>query len=599
MKKYILLLIGIILFIPYQVKASEVDYDITNFKIESNILDNGDVNVCEYIEQKGYFNGYVRDIYFSEGEQEYNPSAIENIKVYDLNTNNLSKGKEFVYDNAAFKGDNLKYYYSSTYNGISVTMFNHSEGERKGYVLCYTLKDAVLVHNDVAEFYYTFIPRDFTDKLNNVDITVKLPRNDETLRVWGHGELDGVVSKLDDGLNASISSVYPKNVVNIRMVFDKNLVPNSMRFTNKYALDEIIATENQLAQEANEKREVARKEIKKNIIILVAYILFVIGLIIYCYLKHDKEYKVDFDMEYYRELPQDFPPEILEYLLKKQITTNGYSACILNMICKKYFIVEKTDKDFILKKADKFDNLLTASEADIMEFLIKDIGDTKQVSLKEIKRYGRSTKTAEEFLDHFNDWKKSVLEVAKSYNFYEKFSNIKYIILLLLVAFLAGVNATMVSSIIIIISVAVIIYLSLITKKTKTGMLEYKKWMAFKKFLLDFGRFDEKELPEISLWGKYLVYATIFGIADKVEKAMKIKIEAMDDVTVINDTLFMNDMIRFNFAREINSTIERAHSLSTSQLASTSSSSGGGFGGGFSGGGGFSDGGGGGGGHGF
>ena len=29
-------------------------------------------------------------------------------------------------------------------------------------------------------------------------------------------------------------------------------------------------------------------------------------------------------------------------------------------------------------------------------------------------------------------------------------------------------------------------------------MLEYKKWMAFKKFLLDFGRFNEKELPEIS-----------------------------------------------------------------------------------------------------
>ena len=32
------------------------------------------------------------------------------------------------------------------------------------------------------------------------------------------------------------------------------------------------------------------------------------------------------------------------------------------------------------------------------------------------------------------------------------------------------------------------------------------KWTAFKKFLNDFGSFDVKELPEIKLWERYLVF---------------------------------------------------------------------------------------------
>ena len=36
--------------------------------------------------------------------------------------------------------------------------------------------------------------------------------------------------------------------------------------------------------------------------------------------------------------------------------------------------------------------------------------------------------------------------------------------------------------------------------------------------MLDFGRMDTKDLPEIVLWEKYLAYAVTLGCADKLAK---------------------------------------------------------------------------------
>ena len=111
------------------------------------------------------------------------------------------------------------------------------------------------------------------------------------------------------------------------------------------------------------------------------------------------------------------------------------------------------------------------------------------------------------------------------------------------------------------------------------------------------GNFEVKELPEIKLWERYLVYATIFGIANKVQKTMKIKLDEMNiDTTnpTIHDYIYFN-AISNNISSSMSDSVKT--SLSAVAQAAASSASGSGSGGGFSGGGGF--GGGGGGGHGF
>ena len=142
-----------------------------------------------------------------------------------------------------------------------------------------------------------------------------------------------------------------------------------------------------------------------------------------------------------------------------------------------------------------------------------------------------------------------------------------------------------------IVGVTTITIISGMVKRNEYGSTEYKKWMAMKNFMNDFGNLDEKELPEIALWEKYLVYATVLGCADKLQKTMEVKLKDMnvDMNTDFSDILLMNT---------INNTITRAvaagHSAAVSAKAAHdyNSSGGGSWSSGSGGGGGFSSGGG-------
>ena len=124
-------------------------------------------------------------------------------------------------------------------------------------------------------------------------------------------------------------------------------------------------------------------------------------------------------------------------------------------------------------------------------------------------------------------------------------------------------------------------------KRTENGAEDYKKWKALKNFLNDFGTFSNKEIPEIVLWEKYLVFATLFGCAEKVIKAMKVEM-----VNVPND-YFDTYMDLYVINQSISRAIISSHSYAQSAYAAAhSSSSSGGFSSGSGGGGGFSSGGG-------
>ena len=145
------------------------------------------------------------------------------------------------------------------------------------------------------------------------------------------------------------------------------------------------------------------------------------------------------------------------------------------------------------------------------------------------------------------------------------------------------------------VSILLLIYTATAKKRTIKGAEEYAKWAALKRFLKDFGRMDEKELPEVALWEKYLVYAVVLGCAKKLSKTMKIKMEAMN----LEDSMIF-DPYTFNhftvISHVVSSSVHTAHVASNvSSSGGSSWSSGSGGGGGFSSGGGFGGGGGGGG----
>ena len=128
------------------------------------------------------------------------------------------------------------------------------------------------------------------------------------------------------------------------------------------------------------------------------------------------------------------------------------------------------------------------------------------------------------------------------------------------------------------------------TKFSEKGKTEAQRVIGFKNFLNDFTISSERESVEVGLWKDYLVYAALYGIADKVAKELKDIDPKVFEEVMANDYTMFNDIVRMT------NTLSR--SLTAAQYAAQSSPAGSrgsfrGFGGGtsFGGGGGFSGGG--------
>ncbi len=117
---------------------------------------------------------------------------------------------------------------------------------------------------------------------------------------------------------------------------------------------------------------------------------------------------------------------------------------------------------------------------------------------------------------------------------------------------------------------------------TQYGEDEYVKWKGLYDFLNSQTLMHEKEVIELPLWEKYLVYATAFGISNKVIKALAIRAPEMDLVSspMFNNTYYRSTHFRSS-GRSFSSGVRSA-----SRSYSSFSSGGGYYGGGGRGGGG-------------
>ena len=127
------------------------------------------------------------------------------------------------------------------------------------------------------------------------------------------------------------------------------------------------------------------------------------------------------------------------------------------------------------------------------------------------------------------------------------------------------------------------------------GRSQAVKLLQFKNFLSDFTLSGERSAPEVSLWGEYLVFAQLFGIADKVQKGLADLYP--NEYAMFSESYGMGDQQMRGFLStwsSIGHSIEKvANEAKISAESSSSSGSSGGFGGhsSFGGGGGFSGGG--------
>ena len=92
----------------------------------------------------------------------------------------------------------------------------------------------------------------------------------------------------------------------------------------------------------------------------------------------------------------------------------------------------------------------------------------------------------------------------------------------------------------------------------------------------DFSLIDEREIPELALWEKYLVYATAFGIADKVMKQLKTRFPELNDDSYINSHYAVMHMASHSnmYGNSFNKSVSAAEAYHAREVAASSYSSG-------------------------
>lgn len=607
---------------PFGIKAS----GIGNYYLDATLKPNGDLEVKEVFLLNGDYNGFERIINSKndnlptftgdknsfEKSDIYNPDTIVIEEVGGISIPSrvdfsILKQSPILFkkDDYSVKGDYGTYSITNSSNSYQVRIYNPRSYQNAFYIK-YTVKNLAVLHEDYGEVYWNIFSSELNESIHHLEMYVHLEGNTNELRVWAHGPLNGESKMIDqETLYFEIDHLSGNTAFDIRTIFDKEVISESSKKSGVVALDNILEVEQDRADDANQKRNRTKLIYYGLSALEGAWLLGLLILSYKMYQKYDKEYEPEFKGQYFRDFPKEYGPEIVGYLFHRQVNTNSLSAALLNLMAQKIISVEEIDKkNFQLTYIPK-ERELKESDQILIAWIFGKIGTNNQVTLKEIQNSAK--KQYDSFLKNYEKWKNAVLKEAQEEQFFEDISDKKifagfYSILgiVLSILSLTFTDQIIFPFLILIISIVGLIYFATMTKRTKSGNEDYAKWKGLRNFMNDFGNFKAKELPEIQLWEKYLVYATVFGIAKKLSKQMEIKFQEMPESTYTAadfyfDAHYIHRMTHFSrtMNTSINSSMESARA--SYAAAHSSSSSGSGMGGGFSSGGGFGGGGGGGG----
>ncbi len=614
-----------VMFSSQTVSADDRYYNIIDYNVQSVIFPDGSADITERIKYdfNGSFNGVLRDIDYSETD------GIDNIQVFAESWDGTLK--EFSLNSSSLdaNGPTGTYNLQNDNEMARFKVYEKTEDAVKVFIYRYTLKNVVTKYNDIADFNRKLIDSNWDVDLNNITINIMLPEGAsvDEIKVFGHGPLTGE-SKIIDGQNVefTLSTLSPGNNVGTRVLFPTRLVPDSVNVKAEDGLSRIMDEEGNLANEANAQREEARQQIARenerhelfssigNIIGVILIIAW-FPIIIFIYIKYDKELKSSFKAKYYRELPGEYTPAEMSVLVSMgHVGTTDITATLMDLVRKGQLILNKETyiKDGLFRDKEVEDYSLTINssapsvalkqhEEMLINWFIRIIGDGSRVFLDEISAYAKTQSGARQFTKDYQRWCSTVKNEAEENNFFDNSSQkgktaatligllgyfLLGLVLLLLLNSIAGI---------LMLTLGIIMFLFgvRLTKRTAYGNEQNSMWKAFKNFLKDFSQMDKAEMPSIVIWEHYLVYAISLGVAKEVIKQLPI---VFSDVELQNTNLtYMHSFSMHNlhdlsnaFDRTVSS-VDHAVSNAVAVANSTNSSSsggGGGFSGGSSGGGG-------------
>lgn len=422
------------------------------------------------------------------------------------------------------------------------------ESGNRTYTTSYTITSLVHAYPDADAIRHVFLDQDVSPKPDHAKISIEAEDSilftDDNCGIWGFrfgGELgfqDGRIIAYNTEDFGHSGAMY------IMVRFNKGM------FEPTIQEDDTFEHKKELAFEGSDYTSDDEWTTEDTIILLVMAICFfivpIVGFIWYLIYVWRARRKVNKDLLWYRDIPmkgnlQQANDVLNAYKYFGTDYNNLLSACILKLIDMGAISIEqtlnskgKTEQNFVIHELKNYaDQPLLLRK--IHSMFKTAAGEDTVLEPKELRSFMRSSKN-ESITDSFIN----TLHTKTSISYYkERFDDVRQV-------------------------------------------------FGLKKFLKEFSLLDERHVNEVTLWKGYMIYATLFGIADQVIKDMK----------KINPEYFNMDQVAAQMANDttlpmIYSTLHSGTSRAVANKAAREArasghgghSSWGGGGGGFSGGG--------------
>ena len=626
------ILLGILCICNLSKAASNITLNTLDFQIQ--LKEDGSMDVTEN------WNASIRDTNtmfktFKMDSSKF--GTIKNVEVYEITNGNRVKLKQI--------NEEMYHVTKGCYYGLIVSSgdFEIAWGvsidskTTKQYQLKYTVTDVVKNYNDCSEFYWQLVGNKNAIPVTKLTAEIYLPKavsKKENVRAWAHGPYNGNISLTNQKISLEVSYLDPKVYVEARIAtLEAGMFPKA-KTVSQNKLNSILSQEQVWANKANQEREkyIKEKESKERIDKIIKMIVIVINVVLsICFLykliknfiqlsKIEKPSQVE-GIDYFREIPDETASAgdaaFLYYFKNGSFGANKaeiLAATMLQLSLKKYITFSEDNTG---KKPEIRVNLIDFSsykekmpplkkDEQIVYGLLQAVGKEHQntFTMKEFEKYAKNHSSS--FIskidriaievaneqERLGNYDKKIIKQASNRATY----GAMYLMFGISTIFMIPIAAIFM----ILNSIPSFMIAGRLKQLTEKGRIEQAKWKGLKKYMEDFSLLNEKEVPDLVLWEKFLVFATAFGISDKVIKQLKIKYPELQEMNGYNYAymnLIYHSTLNTAFLSSLSTATNQVYMGGMSSQAASSYSggnysSGGGFGGGFSGGGGFGGGGG-------
>ena len=379
------------------------------------------------------------------------------------------------------------------------------------FTVSYEMTNAVKALNDYDMLHMQFVSPGLSSRPEHVRLVLDAPvvLNDDNSRFWGFGNEGTTGRTADGGVFVDSEDSYTRNSSLILLMrFEKGIFNSSS--VRDQDFEEVL---DRALDGSHFKDDVEEEDdVLATVFGFLMTLAFMYGMFVYPFKvvlsvlgiisdKNRKRIKEIFGMrrlpkhpEWTRTLPFNGGIHEIYYVASH---LNGCDdgkftiipALMLHLMYEGHIVM---GRDSAGKKTFSFNDSvsrekLSQSEKDLLDLLKKASGTDKILQEKEFKNWSQSSSNAKEVKRWVNTMRDEVRTNLEQGGYVLSVGSHNYERL----------------------------------EFNPVGQNEAMKSLSFRQYLKDFTLVNERYSPEVTLWGKYLIVASLFGMADKVAKDMK------------------------------------------------------------------------------